>query len=333
MGALPGPKQERRRFAGILVCLVIALAVSACVGKYPITIRNVGAILIGADAQEMTRKVFFTLRLPRTLMALIAGIALGVAGSVYQTVFKNPLASPDIIGVASGANLGSAAAIVILGGSGVAVAVGSFAGSLIAVSVVLLFVKMTRQDTMVTYVLAGIAITAVSNALIMMLKISADPENELAAIEYWTMGSLAHVIPAKLFAMLPFFLLSLSGLFLLRRQISLLSLPEDECRTLGVSVGWVRMLILGLTALLIASVISVTGLISFVGLTAPHIAKLMLRKNNVSTVVMSALVGGTVLLVSDSFARGLFSSEIPVSILTTLIGVPVLACFMLKKRS
>ena len=325
--------KEKRILTSVLICLIFSIIISACIGKYPITIKDIWIILTGGDIPDITRNVFLTLRLPRVFMGLIAGIGLGVAGSIYQTIFKNPLASPDIIGVAAGANLGSAFAIVMLGGSGTAIPVMSFLGAFAAALIVLSFVKATKQETTITYVLAGIVITAISNSFIMMLKISADPENELAAIEYWTMGSLAHIILNKLLIVLPFFAISLLGLFLIRRQIALLSLPEDECRTLGVCVGRIRIIVLGLTTLIVASIISATGLISFVGLVSPHIAKLMLKRNNILTVIISALVAGTILLISDSFARGLFSVEIPISILTTLIGVPVLVYFMFKKGS
>lgn len=313
------------------VLLLAAFALSLAVGQYPISLGEIGAILTGGQVPPMTRKVFLTLRLARTLMALLAGVGLGVAGSIYQTVFHNPLASPDIIGVAPGANMGAAAAIVFLGGGALSIVCGAFLGGLLAVGTVLLFVQATRQDATITYVLAGIVISAIANAFIMILKTAADPEHELAAIEYWAMGSFANVILPKLLLVLPLILGALLGLFLLRRQISLLSLSEEECRSLGVRVGLVRALVLGLSTLLIASIICITGLISFVGLIAPHVAKLMLRRNNLSTAVLSALVGGVILLLSDTLARGLLAAEIPVSIFTTLIGVPILIFFMLQK--
>jgi len=153
-------------FAVITAAVITAAVVSVCVGKYTITTADIQAILKGEQVQEMTRKVFTTLRLPRTVMALIAGVGLGIAGSVYQIIFKNPLASPDIIGIAGGANLGAAVAIVSVSTSGmIAIAAGAFWGGLIAVVCVMLLVKATRSRSTSTYVLAGIVINAISKAV------------------------------------------------------------------------------------------------------------------------------------------------------------------------
>lgn len=316
-------------FAVITAAVITAAVVSVCVGKYTITTADIQAILKGEQVQEMTRKVFTTLRLPRTVMALIAGVGLGIAGSVYQIIFKNPLASPDIIGIAGGANLGAAVAIVSVSTSGmIAIAAGAFWGGLIAVVCVMLLVKATRSRSTSTYVLAGIVINAISKAVIMALKYFADPENELAAMEYWEMGTFGNTTLSKLLSILPMFLIGLAGILLLRRQIELMSLSDNECRALGVRLRPVRAAVLVLSTLMVGSVISVTGLISFAGLIAPHTARLMLRRNDSTTIIMSGLVGAFVVLTADILARVLYSAELPISILTTVIGVPILIYFL-----
>ncbi len=316
-------------FAVITAAVITAAVVSVCVGKYTITTADIQAILKGEQVQEMTRKVFTTLRLPRTVMALIAGVGLGIAGSVYQIIFKNPLASPDIIGIAGGANLGAAVAIVSVSTSGmIAIAAGAFWGGLIAVVCVMLLVKATRSRSTSTYVLAGIVINAISKAFIMALKYFADPENELAAMEYWEMGTFGNTTLSKLLSILPMFLIGLAGILLLRRQIELMSLSDNECRALGVRLRPVRAAVLALSTLMVGSIISVTGLISFAGLIAPHTARLMLRRNDSTTIIMSGLVGAFVVLTADILARVLYSAELPISILTTVIGVPILIYFL-----
>lgn len=316
-------------FAVITAAVITAAVVSVCVGKYTITTADIQAILMGEPVQEMTRKVFTTLRLPRTVMALIAGVGLGIAGSVYQIIFKNPLASPDIIGIAGGANLGAAVAIVSVSTSGmIAIAAGAFWGGLIAVVCVMLLVKATRSRSTSTYVLAGIVINAISKAVIMALKYFADPENELAAMEYWEMGTFGNTTLSKLLSILPMFLVGLAGILLLRRQIELMSLSDNECRALGVRLRPVRAAVLALSTLMVGSIISVTGLISFAGLIAPHTARLMLRRNDSTTIIMSGLVGAFVVLTADILARVLYSAELPISILTTVIGVPILIYFL-----
>ena len=316
-------------FAVITAAVITAAVVSVCVGKYTITTADIQAILKGEQVQEMTRNVFTTLRLPRTVMALIAGVGLGIAGSVYQIIFKNPLASPDIIGIAGGANLGAAVAIVSVSTSGmIAIAAGAFWGGLIAVVCVMLLVKATRSRSTSTYVLAGIVINAISKAVIMALKYFADPENELAAMEYWEMGTFGNTTLSKLLSILPMFLIGLAGILLLRRQIELMSLSDNECRALGVRLRPVRAAVLALSTLMVGSIISVTGLISFAGLIAPHTARLMLRRNDSTTIIMSGLVGAFVVLMADILARVLYSAELPISILTTVIGVPILIYFL-----
>lgn len=316
-------------FAVITAAVITAAVVSVCVGKYTITTADIQAILKGEQVQEMTRKGFTTLRLPRTVMALIAGVGLGIVGSVYQIIFKNPLASPDIIGIAGGANLGAAVAIVSVSTSGmIAIAAGAFWGGLIAVVCVMLLVKATRSRSTSTYVLAGIVINAISKAVIMALKYFADPENELAAMEYWEMGTFGNTTLSKLLSILPMFLIGLAGILLLRRQIELMSLSDNECRALGVRLRPVRAAVLALSTLMVGSIISVTGLISFAGLIAPHTARLMLRRNDSTTIIMSGLVGAFVVLTADILARVLYSAELPISILTTVIGVPILIYFL-----
>lgn len=321
-------------FIGVTAAILIAAVVSVCVGKYSISISEILAIFRGDElVSEMSKKVFFTLRLPRTFMAILAGAGLGLAGSVYQIIFKNPLASPDIIGIAGGANLGAAIAIVTVSSAGMfSIATGSFVGGFAAVIAVMLFVNMTGSRSTATYVLAGIVINAISKAVIMALKYFADPENELATMEYWEMGTLGNTTASKLTTILPMFFIGFIGLLLLRRQVEIMALSDNECKALGVRLNMVRTMVLLLSTLLVASVICITGLISFVGLIAPHVSRLALKRNNANTMLLSGLVGALVVLVADIFARGLYSTELPISILTTVIGVPMLIYFMCNRR-
>ncbi len=319
-------------YALVGAILIVTMLCSFCVGKYPISLLEIKKLICGGEVADMTRKVFYTLRVPRTCMAILSGAGLGLAGAVYQIIFKNPLASPDIIGISSGANLGAAVAIVTVGGSMIGVASGAFIGGLLAVLMVVLLVRATRSTSTSTYVLAGIIIAAVAKAFIMLLKYYADSESQLAAIEYWTMGSLASVTAGKVLSVLPFWLIGFAGLLLLRRQVELMSLNEEECRALGVRLRPVRLTILALSTLLVASVICVTGLISFAGLIAPHIAAFMIKRQNTKTMILSGMVGGAILLIADMLARTLYAAEIPISILTTVIGVPVLVWFMCVRK-
>ena len=314
----------RLYFAAALVLTGAAFAASLAVGRYPIDWAQL-------MADGMDRRVFLTLRLPRTCMALLAGFALGVAGSVYQAVFQNPLAAPDIIGVSSGASVGAAAAILLFGGGVVLTALLAFAGGMAAVLVVLSLAGFARRQGVTGIVLAGIAVNALTESLLMLMKLTADPEKQLAAIEFWTMGSFADVTLQKLCGVLPLAVIGLAGMFLLHRQILLLGLSEDEARMLGVPVGMMRRVVLLLATLVTGVVVSVTGLISFIGLLAPHIARLLARSSRFSTTVLSGIVGGALLLCADILARSIGSSEIPVSIITSLLGAPFLFWLMCKR--
>ena len=294
-------------------------------GRYPIDWAQLAV-------NGMDRRVFLTLRVPRTCMALVAGFALGVAGSVYQTVFQNPLAAPDVIGVASGASTGAAAAILLFGGGVMLTAIMAFAGGMAAVLVVLALAGLTRRNGVTAIVLAGVAVNALTQSLLMLMKLTADPEKQLAAIEFWTMGSFADVTLQKLVGVLPLVAVGLACLFLLNRQILMLGLGEDDARMLGVPVGVMRRVVLLLATLVTGAVVSTTGLISFIGLLAPHIARLLTRNSRFSTTVLAGLVGGALLLAADVLARSIGSSEVPVSIITSLLGAPFLVWLMCQRR-
>lgn len=310
--------------AGIAV--ILAGILSLFVGRYHLSL----ALLLRGDA--MQRKVFITLRLARTLTGLMGGFALGLSGFVYQTVFRNPLAAPDIIGVSSGASAGAAVGILFFGGAAAAVTLCSFGGALTAVAVVMALAAVDRSGKKSTIVLAGIAVHALAQTLLMGLKLTADPEKELASIEYWIMGSLAGISGSRITGNLLLCALCMVVLLLLHRQALLLSAEEGEARMLGVSVGRLRLLVLAAATLAVSCVVSLTGLVSFVGLLAPHGARLLMRDNSRRTMVLSGLLGSSLLCIADILARSLAASELPVSIFTSLLGAPFLVGLVIRGR-
>lgn len=301
-----------------------AVFISICIGRYPLT----PSLLLSGD--EMALKVFFTLRLPRTVMALVCGFVLGVAGGVFQTVFQNPLASPDIIGVSSGASTGAAFAILFLSSSAVSVTASAFLGGLIAVALSLTLSSVCGKNQLYSAVLSGIAVSSIAQAVLMVLKLSADPEKQLASIEYWIMGSLSAVTASKMY--MP---IAVSGvccvlIFLLYRQITLLSIDQQEAGMLGVNVSVIRFIVLIIATLAVTSIVSVTGLISFTGLLAPHTARLITKNNRLSTMFLGGIIGSIIMLVSDILARSVASSDLPVSIFTSLLGAPFMVYLILR---
>ena len=308
------------------VTLLVALAVaSLLVGKYPLSLEK----LLAGDAMQW--RVFLSLRLSRTVVGAIGGFALGAAGFVYQTVFRNPLASPDIIGVSSGASAGAAAGILFLSGTA-AVTLSAFAGALLAVVFALALSGLDRSGRNSTIVLAGIAVHALAQTALMALKLTADPERELASIEYWIMGSLNGISAYSIAGNLILCVICMAVLFLLHRQVILLSAEEGEARMLGVNVGRLRLAVLLIATLAVSSVVSLTGLISFVGLLAPHGARLLTRHNRISTMFLSGLLGGILLCGADILARSAAATELPVSIFTSILGAPFLIFLIVRGR-
>lgn len=313
-----------------LICLTamtlaVMAVVSLFVGKYPLTLAGLLA------KEQMQLQVFFRLRLSRTVMGVLGGFCLGIAGFVYQTVFRNPLASPDIIGVASGASAGAAAGILFLSGAA-AVTAASFAGALLAVILALGLAALDKTGKSSTIVLSGIAVHALAQTALMALKLTADPEKELASIEYWIMGSLNGISVDGLWGSAVLCLVCLAALFLLHRQVVLLSAEEGEARMLGVCVTALRLLVLLTATLMVASVVSLTGLISFVGLLAPHGARLLTGRNHRGTMVLSGLLGGVLLCGADILARSVAATELPVSIFTSLLGAPFLVWLIVRRQ-
>ena len=307
------------------VLLTVLAAASLFVGKYPLSLET----LLAGD--EMHWRVFWTLRCSRTVVGVIGGFALGVAGFVYQTVFRNPLASPDIIGVSSGASAGAAAGILFLSGAA-AVTACSFGGALLAVVLALALSSLDRSGKNSTIVLAGIAVHALAQTVLMCLKLTADPERELASIEYWIMGSLNGISVYSIGGNAVLCVVCVLALFLLHRQVILLSAEEGEARMLGVDVGRLRLVVLLVATLVVSSVVSLTGLISFVGLLAPHGARLLTKHNRVGTMLLSGLLGGSLLCGADLLARSAGTAELPVSIFTSLLGAPFLIFLIVRGR-
>lgn len=310
--------------AGAVLLTVLAV-VGLFVGKYPLSLA---ALLAGDDMQW---KVFLTLRVSRVVVGVIGGFALGVAGFVYQTVFRNPLASPDIIGVASGASAGAAAGILFLSGAA-AVTLSAFVGALLAVVAALALSTLDKSGRNSTIVLAGIAVHALAQTVLMCLKLTADPERELASIEYWIMGSLNGISVYSIGGNMALCLVCLVVLFALHRQVILLSTEEGEARMLGVSVGKLRLLVLMVATLTVSAIVSLSGLISFVGLLAPHGARLLTRDNRPGTMLLSGFLGGIILCAADILARSVGATELPVSIFTSLLGAPFLIFLIVRGR-
>lgn len=310
--------------AGVVGMIALAAA-SLFIGKYPLSMAE----LMGGN--EMHWRVFWSLRVSRSVMGVLGGFALGVAGFVYQTVLRNPLASPDIIGVSSGASAGAAVGILFFSGAS-AVTLCAFAGAMTALAFTLVLACLDKNDRKSTIVLAGIAVHSLAQTVLMCLKLTADPERELSAIEYWIMGSLNGISRDSIGLAVILCLFCVAVMFLLHRQVILLSAGEGEARMLGVNVGKIRFIVLLFATLAVSCVVSLSGLISFVGLLAPHTARLLTKSNRQSTMLLSGLLGAILLCGADILARSVAASELPVSIFTSILGAPFLIFLIVRGR-
>ena len=313
---------------GILsAVLTVCLMGSVVLGRYPIGLRELGGILLSKVAEiepfwTVTQEsLLLQHRLPRIILACLVGCCLASAGASYQGVFQNPMAAPDILGASSGAAFGAALAILLeLGGT--MVMVFAFVFSLLTVATVIFVGNRARGKRVLGLVLSGIMIGSLVSSGTSFIKLAADPEDQLPAITYWLMGSLNGTAPRDvLFALIPM-LLGLIPLILLRWKINILTLGDDEAQTMGVNAKRLRTVVILCATLVTAASVSVSGVIGWVGLVIPHMARRMVGNNYRHLMPASMLLGAIFLLLVDDLSRNLMATEIPIGILTSFIGAP-----------
>jgi iron complex transport system permease protein len=309
--------------AGALVALTI--------GPFRLTLAEVLAALTGR-AEGTADVVVWSIRLPRVLAAMLVGAALAAAGASYQVLFRNPLVSPDILGVSSGAALGAVCGI-FLSLPVIAIQGFAFLGGLAAVGLVIFVSQAVRGvDQTLVLVLTGVVMGALAGAATSLLKVMADPYDQLPAITFWLLGSLASTTPADLGPVLPAVVLGLVPLILLRWRINLLSLGDDEARALGVDAPRLRLLVIAAATLITASVVAIAGVVGWVGLVIPHIARMLVGPSFATLLPVAAILGAGYLLLVDTLCRTLASIEIPLGILTAVLGAPFFLYLLARGR-
>lgn len=307
--------------------LVVVLVIAFAAGKYPISIAELMSALaaragFGEGPSESVQTVIWNIRLPRIAAGLLVGAMLGAAGAAYQGMFRNPLVSPDILGVSAGAGLGAAAAI-FLGLPLALVQLLAFVGGLFAVGAVYAIAGMVRRhDPVLVLVLTGVAVGALLGAGISLLKILADPYTQLPSITFWLLGSLNAVVLGDVLTTLPAILISLLPLALLRWRMNLLSLSDEEAAALGVNVPRLRGILIAAATLGTAAAVSLAGIVGWVGLVVPHIARLLVGPEFSRLLPASLILGGGFLVGADTLARTAAGIELPLGVLTALVGAP-----------
>jgi iron complex transport system permease protein len=324
----------------LFACLVCVSAVSLALGKYPVPLRDVLFFFLhktfdvghlDPDQAGLLNNLLIHIRLPRIIAALLIGASLSVSGASFQAMFINPLVSPSLLGVLAGASFGAAMAMVFFK-SWLAVQMSTFIFGLFAVLIAVGIAKMYKGNTVLLLVLGGVISGSLFTSLLSIIKYVADPFNQLPAITLWLMGGLSRVDMGTLTFVATPQVGSIILTALFSGYLNALSMGDEEAKALGIPVEWVRMLLIFLATLMSALTVVMAGMIGWVGLIIPHIARMLVGPDNKILIPASALVGALYLLVMDDLSRLLLNVEIPIGITTSLVGIPFFAIILRRAR-
>jgi len=321
-------------YALAALALVALTAAAFALGRYPVSLAQLADLVLGRPLPANVETIVLQVRGPRVLAALVIGASLAASGAAYQGMFRNPLVSPDILGVSTGAALGAVLGIFLSQEVAVIQAF-AFAGGLGAVGLVYgVGSRLRGHDPLLALVLTGVVIGTLLGSAIALLKYLADPYNQLPAITFWLLGSLASITPRDLAVAAPLALLGLVPMLLLRWRINLLALPDDEARALGVETRTLRPLVVAAATLMTASAVAISGIIGWIGLLIPHAARLLVGPDFGRLLPLAMLLGAGFLLAVDTLCRTIAPIEVPPGVLTALIGTPFfLWLFALARRA
>ncbi|MDR3756425.1 MULTISPECIES: iron ABC transporter permease [Enterocloster] len=307
----------------LFLLLAVGFIMSLAVGRYYIPVSEIFTAFTGGQVPDKTGQVLMVVRLPRVLAAVLVGGAMSVSGTAYQGMFKNPLVSPDILGSSAGAGFGAALAILL--SFGVAGTKGAaFFFGLFAVFITWLISHRFGKgdDSLFLLILGGIIVSNLFQSLISLVKYAADPTDKLPAITFWLMGSLSKAVMKDVQVMLVPFVLCTAVLVFCAGRLNILALGEEEARTLGINTGLLQVAVIVTATVLTAFCVSLCGMIGWVGLVIPHLARMMVGPNFKVLLPASLLLGSSYLLIMDDLCRSVFAVEIPLGIITSLAGLP-----------
>ena len=333
---------KKGRFTPLAVVLMFALpivtsVVCLCFGRMNVPVREVitalqTAVTGGSAANMQNYSIVINLRLPRILMAIIVGAGLTCAGNTFQALFSNPLATPDILGVTSGTCVGAILAIIL----SCSILETQLIALVFGLASVLFTLKIAGKNdgrSMVYLVLAGTIASSLFNAIGSLLKYTADPQDKLPEITYWLMGSFTSASYQKILIGCPLILIGIVFIYLLRWRLNILSLSDDEARASGINIKQTRMIFILASTLITASAVSMCGQVGWIGLLIPHCARMLVGSNNRYVVPVSLSLGASFMILIDTLSRTISIIELPLSILTAIIGAPVFISLLNKTRS
>lgn len=329
MKALTKRSSTKYIFTFLAVALLLTILLAFLAGRYPLNIGEFFIVIFSKitgnshGLDENFDAIIFNIRLPRILAAIIVGAALSVAGAAYQGIFKNPLVSPDILGASAGAGFGATLAI-ILSLNSLGVQLFAFAFGLLAVFITYIIgARFVRSNISLILILAGILVGTLFSSFISLFKYIADPYEKLPAITFWLMGGLTRIEMSDIYIVLIPLIIGLVPLFLLRWRLNVMAFGDEEAQSLGVNTKSLRLLTIISATLVTAAVVSISGIIGWVGLLVPHLARFLVGPNYRLLIPASLLIGSIYLLLVDTLARAILPIEIPLGIFTAIIGAPL----------
>ena len=314
---------------GCIATLFLAL-IALCLGQYTIALQDVIKVLTLQKIDLVNAEtVIFNIRIPRILVSLIVGSGLATAGASFQALFSNPLATPDTLGCANGASFGAALGI-LLGLNALGIQISALIFGILAVVLVFVFTRYRHVNQIMMIILAGMVVSSLFSALVSLIKYVADPNDVLPVITFWLMGSFSNSTIRSLYTGVPMIVLGMVVLYLMRYRMNALSLKEEEAASLGINVRQNRMIVIVASSLITASVVSMCGVVGWVGLLIPHISRMLFGNNHTKVIPGCIVFGALFMLIIDTIARCMYQAEIPVSILTAIIGAPVFLLLLRK---
>lgn len=316
---------------GIMLFIFI-FVLALILGRYNISLSTFFKVLFTKDGYEIERSIILNLRIPRTIIASLTGIALSVSGLLYQEVFQNKLVSPDLLGVSSGAGVGAAFAILI-GLSTLFVSIFAFVVGILTVFLTLCVAKIMKNRSSTILTLSGIIVGGCMSSILSFIKYLADAETTLSTITFWLMGSFENTTMKDVYVLLPIVLICSVIIVLISYRINVVSLGREEAQTKGVNYRFYRLLIIILATLLTASSVAICGTISWIGLVVPHIVRLMVGRNAKKTISLSMIFGATFMVLVDIISRAFTAAEIPLSAVTGLFGTIIFVVLLFARRN
>ncbi len=328
-------KKENKKFKIIIIVLsaltVVLFLGSMCIGRYGVSFSNVVNFFTGQVIPEMEYRVITYLRIPRTLVAMLVGVALAVSGTIYQSVFNNKLVSPDLLGVSSGSSVGACLAI-LLGMSAGMISLFSFITGFIAVLITVIIAKIFNNKSNVVLILSGIAVGGIMSSFVGLMKYLADSELKLAEMTYWLLGDVSGSTMTDVFVVLPIVIIGVVVSILLSWKLNIVSLGEKDAKSLGVNYKLIMAIMISVATLLTASAVSVSGTIGWVGLVIPNVVRLLVGSDNRKVIPVSVLTGASFMIIVDTICRSIAPNEIPLSVVTGIIGTPLFIYAIFKRR-